>query len=105
MTRTNSKFKYSLAMLKNPSEPVKAESFEWNLSKADQGLIVARTNFKYEDSYTMLWQAIDAAMVRSTKSVATIYLFRESNGYMVNAHGVLKQHQTLIARFKKGVEI
>jgi len=78
---------------------------KWVLSKEDQQMIAARSNFKYEDTYATLWQALDGAMVRSTKSLATIYLFRTTDGYMVNAHGVELQKQTLIAKFKKGTEI
>lgn len=76
---------------------------EWNLSKTDQQMIAARTNFKYEDTYTLLWQAIDGAAVRSAKSIATIYIHRTTTGYTVNAHGVLRMHETCIMHFKSGV--
>jgi len=78
---------------------------EWNLSKTDQQMIASRTNYKYEDEYTFLYTAIDAARLRSTKSLATIYVHKHPGGYQVNAHGVLRQKYTEVCRFKNGMEI
>jgi hypothetical protein len=80
---------------------------EWNLSKRDQEMIAARKNFKYEDTFSDLNEALEAARERSTKSLAVIYTVQDNNEgtYVNSAHGVLKIGQKQVAAHKGGVKI
>lgn len=78
---------------------------EWNLSKTDQEMIAARTNFKYEDHFGDLSTALDHAIERSKKSLATIYVHERAGLYCVNVYGVLRIGVEEVARFKKGAKL
>ena len=75
------------------------------LSKHEQDMIAARTEFKYEDHYQYLNFAMDGAKQRSLKSRSIIYVHKHPDGFCVNAHGVLRLHHVEVCKFKRGVEI
>lgn len=79
---------------------------EWNLSSRDQEMIAARPNFKYEDEFTDMNQAIESARIRSLNSLRTIYTVQDNSkgAYINHTHGVLKTKQSFVATHRQGIK-
>ena len=76
-----------------------------NISESDLEAIAARSNFRGEEFYVELDEAISAARKRSLLTNKVVYLAESPDNYVVHTHGVGLKWYDIISTYKKGEQL